>query len=168
MASKKRFTLIGMAPSGEACLVRDADGRVWVSSIYADTEEVAADDADRIIAEHDWMHVDRRFSSWDELEKYRTTHAVAPPPRFPDFADYDADEVRDALEETRTATSADARGEALMLVADILAHSPIVRTDDGLYAEVVARLSELTGRPRTSAPISPELADAMTRFALAA
>lgn len=155
-----------MAPTGEASVVRDAVGRVWVSSIYADPDELASEDVDRIIAEHDWMHVNRKFSTWDELDNYRVQHAIAPPPRFPDFADYDADEVRDALEETYTCDSIDARREALMLITDILAKCPIVRTDDVLYAEVVTRLTELSVPARASATMSPELADAMARYTL--
>ena len=142
MASK-RFTLLGMARSGEACLIRDADDRVWVSSIYAPVQEVAAGDVDQIVAEHDWEHVNRRFDTWDQLDEYRSQHASAPPSRFPEFAEYDADEVREALEETQTAHSPDQRLDAQLLLIDILEHCPVVRQDGDLYTAVISRLAEL-------------------------
>jgi hypothetical protein len=157
-----------MAPSGEACLVSDADGQVWLSSIYAPISPVVSSDVDQIIAEGDLVRVNRHFSSWPELVDYRDRHALDPPPRFPDLTDYSADEVRDALEETQTAHTPDERAAARSLLVDILRHSPVVLEGQDLYHAVLDRLDELTGAVTLSAPPSDEVAEAMSRYQLAA
>lgn len=164
----KRFTLLGMAPSGEACLVSDVDNRVWVSSIYAPITEVPESEIDQIIAEHDWVRVNRHFSTWPELVQYRNEHASAAPQRFPDLADYSADEVREALEETQTAQTSEERNAACSLLVEILKYSPIVRQDQSLYHAVINRLDELTNPVPLPTPPSERVAQAMVRYRLAA
>jgi hypothetical protein len=54
------------------------------------------------------------------------------------------------------------------LLLEILHHCPVVREDESLHTEVVARLTELTDTPVWSAPLSDELAEAMARYTVAA
>jgi hypothetical protein len=164
------FTLLGMAPTGEACVVRDDADRVWVSSIYAPIRQVDPDDVDQLIGTHDWNRIDEQFATWPALEAYRNDHSRMPPPRFPDLADYDADEIRDVLEETETAHSDEERQSSRSLLLDILAQCPVILSDSELRAAVIDRLRELTEPERATATVlqSPAQADAMDRLQLVA
>jgi hypothetical protein len=157
-----------MAPSGEACLVSDADHRVWLSSIYAPISQVSESDVDQIIAEHDWIRVNRHFRTWSELVDYRNVHATAVPLRFPDLADYSAAEVRDALDETETALTSDERAAAHSLLVEILKYCPTVPSDQSLYHAVIDRLDKLAIAVPLPTPPSDEVAEAMVRYSLAA
>lgn len=170
MTNELSFTLLGMAPTGEACVVRDDADRVWVSSIYASIRQVDPDDVDQIIATHDWNRIDEHFATWPDLEAYRNDNSRMPQPRFPDLADYDADEIRDVLEETETAYSDEERQSSRSLLLDILDQCPIVLEDTELRAAVIGRLRELTEPERATSAVlrSPAEAEAMDRLELVA
>jgi hypothetical protein len=156
-----------MAPTGEACLVGYPDGRVWVSSIHTPPHQIEASDADQYIAAHDWTRLHRSFATWDALDNYRKRHATSPAEATPRIVDYDATEIRDVLDETSTADDPEQRASARLLLIDILRHALVVRTDDDLYAAVLARLEELTAprRLRLSNRDPQELAVMMVRYA---
>jgi hypothetical protein len=157
-----------MAPSGEACLVRDADTRVWISSIYAPITQVAGADVDQVIAEHDWNRVNRPFATWADLVAYRDANASAPLPRFPAIAEYDVAEIRDALQETETTRTVAERARARTLLTAILRNCPAARLDEGLHSDLVDRLAELSTSPRFALEPSDELVEALMRFSVAA
>lgn len=165
-----RYTLVAMAPTGEACLVADDVDRVWVSSIYSPVEQVDASEIDRIIVEHDWIRVDRGFATWPELESYRNQHARTPPTTFPDLADYDADEVRGVLDETATADSIEEREAARLLLLDILDKCPVVFENAELRTSLIKRLRELTSAENACPPPleSPAITEARARYMLPA
>jgi hypothetical protein len=159
-----RFELLGMAPSGEACLVVDGEGRTWVSSIYTHNREIPDGDVDRIIAQQDWIRVNETFASWDDLVDYRATHAESPPPPL-ELAYYTSQDVRDALEETETADTDEERADARSLLLEVLRCCSVVFGDDDLRTMVVDRLGELTGPALVPVPApSGEFAEAMSRL----
>lgn len=167
--AKQRFTLLGMAPSGEACLVGYPDGRVFVSSIHtAAPTRIDASGVDQYIATHDWKPIGRSFATWDALDAYRNRQAAAPIKTTPSVIDYDAAEVRDVLDETSTANDAQQRASARRLLLDILRDAPVVRSDDDLYAAVLARVEELAGPRRLPTSRDPqEMAAALQRLQVA-
>lgn len=157
-----------MAPTGEACLVRDPDGLLWVSSIYAVPQRVEDEAVDRYIAAHDWTRTRRSFATWAALDSYRNQHSLPPSRTTQSVADYDGYDIQNVLDETSTAEhDPEQRASARLLLIDILRDSAIVRTNNALYSAVLSRLDELTD-PRSKwrpnrAP--QEFAAAMDRFA---
>jgi hypothetical protein len=155
-----------MAPSGEACLVRDGEDRIWLSSIYVGNREITVEEADHLIAKQDWIRIDETFGSWPALVAYRRAR-VAAAPALTGVEDYSGDEVWNVLEETQTADSPVEREAARILLLMMLRRSAVLYTDEPLRTAVVDRVDQLTDlTPVFESIPTPEFAEAMDRLAL--
>lgn len=170
MTARGRLALVAMSASGEACLVRDADGRTWLSSIYAVNREIAPSEVDKFVAGHDWIRVNRTFATWPHLVEYRERAAnQPPPPSSSPLNRYGVQDVRDVLDETLTAETDEEREVARSLLLQILKDCTVVRQEHELHSAVVDRLDQLTDpSPALDPAVSPALAEALVRYELVA
>ncbi|WP_192176813.1 hypothetical protein [Mycobacteroides abscessus] len=166
------YTLLAMAPSGEAYVVKDGDDRIWLISIYAPSKQITASAVGGLVVHSGLAVVDRQFDTWDELIEYRRTAATSRGPRFPAYADYSSADVRAALRDTQTAEAPEEIAAARGMLLHILMQTK--RLDHSLRAAVTQRLIELEAlqRPSTAfaATLIPPLVidDAMNRYELPA
>lgn len=71
--------LVAMAPSGEALVVRDEAGRLWLIQPEGagGRRSLTPDEALQVVAGAGFDRIDRRFDSWPELDAWRNQRAGA-------------------------------------------------------------------------------------------
>jgi hypothetical protein len=67
------IALLAMAPSGETYMARDPFGRVWLLQPPGAGEPLVIDASvvDAAVGKHGFERVDREFTSWAELDRFR-------------------------------------------------------------------------------------------------
>jgi len=137
-------TLVAMPPSGEVFIARDGDALWLVPPPGAGGPQRIDDEtAARAVAYHGFDRIDESFAGWAELDAERQRRAgIGLGEVKIDVEGFDAEDVRGvmrALERFRK------RGQTARArrVAHRLLQAPVVRSDDELYASVMALLHEL-------------------------
>ncbi|MFD6197307.1 hypothetical protein ACFWE3_11445 [Mycobacteriaceae bacterium NPDC060252] len=166
------YTLLAMAPSGEASIIKDGDARIWMTSIYAPNQPVDEEAVGGLIIKSGLVAVDQGFDTWDELVEYRRMASTSTSPRFPEYPDYTPSDVRAAIRDTQTAEDPEEVDTARDMLLHILAQAEVL--DRQLRSQITTRLQQLAdiGRPTTvlATTLVPPMVidDAMNRYKLPA
>jgi hypothetical protein len=155
------FVLLAMTPAGESALIADHDrvSLVRFSSRGRQRQDASADDAETAVRRYGWIRVDRAFSTWGDLDRFRTAAAEEAMRGFPDptVRDYNRRDVEVVLKQVAR-SGPDRRVAAIGLLTDLLVRCPAVRRDDDLSAMIGERLEQLRSTPITAdaSAMSPE------------
>jgi len=162
--------LVAMAPSGETFISRSKRHGLWIHLPpgAGGTGPLDAASADRAVADHGFIQIDRDFDTWDQLEGFRQEEAAKfAPPVVIDPADLDDEDVREMLEVARRWMVEGEASQSRRLLLRLLL-VPATLADVELHAEIVAALSALSeaapGLRLRGEPTDPRLLAARRRY----
>ena len=137
-------TLVAMPPSGEVFIARDGDALWMVPPPGAGGPQRIDDEtAARAVADHGFDLIEESFAGWAELDAERQRRAgIGLAAVQIDVEGFDAADVRGVLRALERFRQRGQTGRTRR-VAHRLLEAPVVRSDDELYASVVALLQDL-------------------------
>jgi len=147
------YTLLAMTPAGESVLVEDHDciSLIKFTTRGRQRQDATRDDVETAVRRYGWNRVDRQFTDWDALDRFRVQAAEQTLRRFPDtdIADYDERDVEVILKQVGRSGPA-RRLVAEKLLTDLLVRCRLVNQDDALRARIGDQLDILRSSSVTS------------------
>ena len=138
-------TLVAMSRSGETFITRSKRHPLWLHLPPGAGGSGPLDEAgaERAVADHGFVRIDKDFATWDDLDAFRQEEAAnfAPPVAI-EPAGLDAEDVQEMLDVARRWSTEGEPGQSRRLLLRLLL-VPAARAEADLQDRIVAALEAL-------------------------